>query len=462
MADIDPDLVRDFKKLTEQPQLKPWEFMTEKGKKAVNAQALAHHYKQQSHFFYTSSYVAGYFYNGQHWERMQGKEQRDSRIRNDLTRLLGMESYSTKIVSNSLRIVLDTSMDDTKANVFNTNPNLISFKNKSINVVTLEVLDNSPDLYLLNGLDYPIDTSGTLPRRHIQFMDDILSDSRQFITEYIGYMFKRTYNPFQTFVIISGGAGTGKSTLLNIITQLIGGKEKVSPMSLQELATDKFAPFSLVDKFANIRSDISSFMISKTDIIKQVTGDDTITVERKGEQSFSYRNHAKLLYTANVAPLLADDMGIQRRALLIKINGRVFSDRDHTTSFDYAPYMKELPQMAYYVIQQYANAEKSGNWSITDTIRKDTDDWLYQGDDIAQWCDEHLVEKKDSRPKAIDIYDKFKWDMEQNGFKKHPTSKTFYAQLRNKDYVIKKGIAISGNDTGGNSLRLFDYEYVNG
>lgn len=448
------------KKEQEPPTLKPWEFISDKGKIEVNTHLLADHYKQKSHFFYTSNYMAGYYYNGQHWERMQGKEQRDLRIRNDITTMLGAERYSPKLVTSALRVVLDTSMNDTLTKAFDKNPNVISFKNKSINVVTLEELDNSPNLYLLNGLDYDIDTSGTSPRRHIQFMDDILGDARQFVTEYIGYMFKRTYNPFQTFVIIQGGAGTGKSTLLNIITQLIGGTEKVSPMSLQELATDKFAPYSLVDKMANIRSDIGNLMITKPDIIKQVTGDDTITVERKGEQSFSYQNHAKLLYTANIAPLFAEDMGIQRRALLIKINGRVYSDRDHTTSFDYSPYIEELPRMAYYVIQQYAYAEKSGTWSITDTIRKDTDDWLYQGNDIAQWRDEHLVYDEGRRPKSTDIYGEFKKDMTELGFKNIPTSKTFLAELRKLGHTIKQSGTISALDVGGTTSRLIDYKYV--
>lgn len=438
--------------------LEPWEYTDDKDIIQVNAQTLAQCYKHETHFFYTSAYMAGYFYNGQHWERMQGDKQREAVIRNKLTNMLGIH-YSAKHVTHALRIILDTSLDDTKLKVFKARPNMISFKNTAIDVTTLETVPNSPNLYLLNGIDYPIDTSGTTPHKHLTFIQDMLGDSTVFLTEYIGYMFKRTYSPFQTFVVIQGGAGTGKSTLLNMITSLIG-EDKISAVGLQELATDKFASFGLVDKFANIRSDIPSLMIAKPDLIKQVTGDDTITVERKGEQAFSYLSYAKLLFTANTAPNFAQDMGIERRAKLLKVVGRTHSDAEQVGQLDLTPFIKERPQMAYYVIQQYANAEKAGQWTLTDTIKNDTQEWLYQGDDIAQWADEHLELKEGRRPKTADIYFYFKHDMEEAGFKTIPSSKTFTAGLRRLGYIVKQSGAVSAEDKGGVTSRLMDHVYT--
>lgn len=438
--------------------LMPWEYLDEKEVVQINTQTLAQCYKHESHFFYTSAYMAGYFYNGQHWERMQGDKQREAVIRNKLTNMLGVH-YSAKRVTNALRIILDTSLDDTKLKAFQANPNMISFKNLAIDVTTLETMPNEPNLYLLNGIDYPIDTSGKMPQKHLTFIQDMLGDSATFLTEYIGYMFKRTYSPFQTFIIIQGGAGTGKSTLLNMITSLIG-EDKISAVGLQDLATDKFASFGLVDKLANIRSDISSLMIAKPDLIKQVTGDDTITVERKGEQAFSYLSYAKLLFTANTAPNFAQDMGIERRAKLLKVVGRTHSDADQIGKLDLTPFIKERPQMAYYVIQQYAKAEDAGQWTLTDTIKNDTQEWLYQGDDIAQWADEHLQPEDGRRPKTSDIYFYFKQDMQEAGFKSIPSSKTLLKELRRLGYIVKQSGAISAEDKGGVTSRLMDHVYT--
>jgi putative DNA primase/helicase len=63
----------------------------------------------------------------------------------------------------------------------------------------------------------------------------------------------------------------------------------------------------LVDKAANIFGDLPAKDLSETDIFKNTTGQDTIRVEQKYNKAFDYRNHAKMIFSANKLPKTPDE-----------------------------------------------------------------------------------------------------------------------------------------------------------
>ncbi len=441
-------------------KLKLWEYMDDKDKIHVSPDKLVQYFFDTTHYFNTTDNLAGFIYNGQYWVRIDSIKARDSLVRNHFRKLLA-ERYTTKLVTMALNITLDTALREDLKGVFEQNPNFASFKNTAINVETLQLLPNSPDLFILVGFNYEIDTSGNLPRNTLTFMQQLLGKGTQFICEYIGYMFKREYTPFQTFVIIQGAAGTGKSALFKIIIQLLE-KVNVSSVGLQELANDRFMGANLVDKLANIKSDLPDKFVPEPSQIKNLTGDDYLQVQRKGEQPYNYLNHAKLLFSANRTPAIAADEGIDRRGIVVPVIGRVQAERDETGDLDLTPFAKEVNSFAYYCIKTYSKAITNGNkWSLTSQIIQATDDWLYKGDDIKQWTDDHLLKAEGRRPTSQLIYDEFVRDMNNAGQTKQITRNTFYARLNELGFEIKKSRSTSALDDHGSKIarRLFDYIY---
>ena len=123
----------------------------------------------------------------------------------------------------------------------------------------------------------------------------------------------------QKFLLICGPGGTGKSTLLKLIEEIVG-KPNVSSVSLQGLQ-DRFAPAELFLKQANICADIPLTALSEVDMIKKLTGEDTISADRKFKSAYTFRSYARLFFSANDIPYIAEKTNaFYRRMLILKMD----------------------------------------------------------------------------------------------------------------------------------------------
>lgn len=123
----------------------------------------------------------------------------------------------------------------------------------------------------------------------------------------------------QKFLLICGPGGTGKSTLLKLIEEIIG-KANVSSVSLQGLQ-ERFAPAELFLKQANICADIPLTALSEVDMIKKLTGEDTISADRKFKSAYTFRSYARLFFSANDIPYIAEKTNaFYRRMLILKMD----------------------------------------------------------------------------------------------------------------------------------------------
>lgn len=441
----------------------PWVKYGDDGKRSIDINALADAYIAKMSYFRTSDYLAGWYWEGRHWVRYTTKETRDASIRADLSVMLG-KNYKPAIVKQTLETILDLSFDDGKQGVFEKNVSWVSFKNTAINVETLERKPNQKNLYLIGGFDYDLpasdETTDVTAPLMCQMLMDLFDDAgAKFFLEFTGYMFKRQYAPFQHAIIVQGKAGTGKSVLFNLVTKMLG-KQNVSSVSLHDLSDDRFAAVGVVDKYANIRSDISSDFIKDASIIKNLVGDDSMTVQAKGQQPFAYSNYAKMLFSANEVPAIAPDAGIQRRIIILPVIGKAHADVNGSDKFDYAPYDAERGEFALLAIEAFSKAVERGKWTTSQLISDATSDWNNAGDDIKMWATEHLKQDVNVRHKAKNIYDFFHNDMEHAGLKVIPTSRTFYQRMSSLGYELRKAkpVAITDQDNTVTN-RLIGYEY---
>lgn len=143
-------------------------------------------------------------------------------------------------------------------------------------------------------------------------------ESRRMFLQYVGYAMSLDTSA-QKFLIISGCGGTGKSTLLKLVEEIIGA-ENVVNISLQGLQ-DRFAPASLYLKQAIICADIPLTALEEVDMIKKLTGEDMISAERKNKDHFFFRSYARLFFSANDIPYIAEKTNaFYRRMLILKMN----------------------------------------------------------------------------------------------------------------------------------------------
>jgi P4 family phage/plasmid primase-like protien len=139
-----------------------------------------------------------------------------------------------------------------------------------------------------------------------------------FIFEWIGYCLFETYE-FQNIIFHHGVQASGKSTLLNLVSTILG-PANVSGLSLKEMAHEKFKLGALMGKLANHGSEASyKDLKDGAEILKRLSsGIDPIMFERKYKDALASINTAKLTFAMNKLPrTFEDDGGIDRRLLLV-------------------------------------------------------------------------------------------------------------------------------------------------
>lgn len=151
------------------------------------------------------------------------------------------------------------------------------------------------------------------------------ADAIPFALELVGYCLYPG-NPFRKAVLLLGAGRNGKTTFLELIRALIGPKACAS-IPLQTLAENRFAVAELYGRAANIAGDLDARSIKRTDTFKTVTGGDEVHAERKYAPPFSFRPWATLLFSANEAPLSADQSdGWFDRWLVVPFTNRIPDD----------------------------------------------------------------------------------------------------------------------------------------
>lgn len=162
--------------------------------------------------------------------------------------------------------------------------------------------------------------------------DDFLAwavapDDIERVWEIIGYLMMAG-NPLQRAIMLVGNGGNGKGVLLEVIKALLGD-ENCTSVPLHDFSENRFVTAELFGKLANICGDIDATYVENTSRIKEITGEDTVMGERKGQDPFHFRPWCKMVFSANDIPGSSDSSrGWTRRFELVNFpNTPAIADR---------------------------------------------------------------------------------------------------------------------------------------
>lgn len=205
-----------------------------------------------------------------------------------------------------------------------------------LNIHTLETMDFTRNIILKHKL--PVSYNPHAYDKTVdKMLDDITCnnrDIRALLEEMIGYCLYRR-NEIGASFLLKGDGANGKSTLIQMITALIG-EENISYLSLQDLSHN-FRPSAICGKLVNLGDDTSNEYIGDTSQFKKLVTGDITTLERKGQDCFSYKNYAKFIFSANEIPKMYDkSLGLKRRVQIIPFNATFNSKKS-----DFDPQIKD-------------------------------------------------------------------------------------------------------------------------
>jgi len=235
-----------------------------------------------------------------------------------------LNSYQLKEILNSIKTNPHIQKEKEDIEI---SKNLICLKNAIYDYKRRMFLKHSPEYYFFSYVNASYDPEhveyGYVFESYLDRLTGEDKDLKELIMQIIGYIISSSMDA-KVFFILVGVPDSGKSKFGELLEGLLG-VENCSHVALQEL-TIRFKPSTLHGKKLNLCLDLPHKSIKETGLIKQFTGGDMISAEKKYKDEFSFRNDAKLLFGCNKLPKVHCAENLEaffRRLILIPFDYQV-------------------------------------------------------------------------------------------------------------------------------------------
>jgi len=205
--------------------------------------------------------------------------------------------------------------DDVEANQwlgpFKGGPRLISCKNTMIDPITRETTPHTPAYFTTSSVPYDYDPEAECPE-WMSFLEKVFpgdTQSQELLQEWAGYVVSG-WTHYQKGIQLIGPPRAGKGTIARILEKLIG-KENSVGTTLKTLISN-FGMHPLIDKSLCVIGDAHMENRNASEIVARIlsiTGEDSLTVDRKNRSHWTGKIPARLMILANKAPRFSDSSG---------------------------------------------------------------------------------------------------------------------------------------------------------
>lgn len=203
---------------------------------------------------------------------------------------------------------------------------LITFNNGTLNLKEMELEPWSPERFSTSKLNMDF-VPDQKPEVFLSFLDaNFAKDEQEFIRA-IYWSAMTGDNRAQVFIYIYGPGGTGKTTLVNILT-MIAGEGSALTTTLRDLSQDKFEGLNVAGKRLICINDTDQYH-GDLSIIKAISGGDSIQGRTKHKSGSTEINPQGLVIITGNQPLQTRDPSgaISRRMRVLKMD-KVVSPSD--------------------------------------------------------------------------------------------------------------------------------------
>ncbi len=192
----------------------------------------------------------------------------------------------------------------------------VQFKEKIYDIETGENFDASPEYFVTNPIPYKISHNPQTPTIDKIFEEWVGKKYKETLYEIIAYSLLPDY-PLNRLFCLLGSGMNGKSKFLELLKNFVG-KDNICSTELDTLLSSRFEVTRLHKKLVCQMGETNFTELSKTSMIKKLTGGDMIGFEYKNKNPFEDYNYAKIIIATNNLPATTDKtIGFYRRWILI-------------------------------------------------------------------------------------------------------------------------------------------------
>ena len=258
-------------------------------------------------------------------------------------------------------------------------------------------------------------------------------------------------------LVVHGAGSNGKSVLTNLIADLFGAEQTchLAPQAMGE----RFSRAALFGAAVNVVSEMPESDLLAADTLKAVISGDTIEVERKHQDPFSFTPRAAHIFAANRLPASRDrSHGLWRRLVPVEFC-HIFTREDRDPGLHEA-LRAEYADIVLWALELARGYIARGGFTHAGLIDAWRFAWRADTDATAGFLAERLERVEDHKDGATaeTLWNAFKVWAEDQGLEgaRKTALKTFGAHLRGLPGVSPKHIKINGTTERRYNLRLKD------
>lgn len=206
-------------------------------------------------------------------------------------------------------------------------PTWIQFKENLVDVLTGESFRASPQFFVTNPIPWDIGSVPDTPVMDRIFTEWVGKDNVDLLYEILAYSILPDMPIHRIFCFIGGGMN-GKSKFLELLRNFVGPTNCCST-ELDVLLSSRFEVTRLHKKLVCQMGETNFNEMSKTSLLKKLSGGDLIGYEYKNKNPFEEKNYAKIIIATNNLPTTTDKtVGFYRRWAIIDFPNQFSEKKD--------------------------------------------------------------------------------------------------------------------------------------
>jgi len=354
------------------------------------------------------------------WERVD-----DVDILNMISAATGMDVITSKArneILNSLK------QEGRKRIPKPVKPTWIQFKDMIVDIKTGKEFEATAEYFVTNPIPYALhkDKYIETPTMDKIFEEWVGKEHVKTLYEIISYCLIPDYPIHRLFCFIGGGLN-GKTCFIRLLRKFIG-ENNISSAELDNLINSRFEKTRLHKKLVCVMGETNFAEISKTSIIKKLTGQDVIGFEYKNKDLFDDLNYAKIIIATNNLPATTDKtLGFYRRWCIIDFPNKFSEEKDILSDIPEEEY-ETLARKSIFILKDLLENRKFTNEGTVEERAKKYEDksnpfekfwqenveeegnshiWKHEfRDRLKDWCKEHRFRELTERAIAKEMTEK--------------------------------------------------------
>jgi putative DNA primase/helicase len=239
---------------------------------------------------------------------------------------------------------------------------IVACSNGLVHIPTRTLIPHTPRFYVHNAVPFAFEPLAPVPEQWLKFLDDLWGEDEESIRclqEIFGYLVTGDTTLQKMFLIV-GPKRAGKGTIARVLRAMLGEHNVAGP-TLSSFGTN-FGLEPLIGKTLAVVSDARIGSSSDTSIIGErllsISGEDTLTVDRKYKEPVSLQFPTRIAVLSNELPRFNDASGALASRFVVLLLTNSFYGRENPALTQ--TLLTELPAIFNWALDGAASLSKRG------------------------------------------------------------------------------------------------------